>query len=212
MGGFLSGIFTGSSPTLTSDENQAGGVAGFGISQGEGDISNASGFYNDLLSGNQSTIAKLLAPQIGDITGQAQQQKNTLAQFGNRSGGTNSQAQTIDDKTRSNINDMISKLTAAGASGDASLGTSTLGLGLNANQVQEQDSQQKLKNQQDSLLGGLITGGADAGLDALTGGIAGGFGGSVPGAGATPWAPDALTQAGNATPLQSDDILGDVGF
>jgi hypothetical protein len=211
MGSFLSGIFTGASPTLTGDENQAGDVAGFGISQGEGDITNASGFYNDLLSGNQATIAKLLAPQISDITGQAQQQKNKLAQFGDRSGGLNSKAQTIDDSTRSNINDMISKLTAAGVSGDASLGTSTLGLGLNANQVQEQDSQQALKNKQDSLLGGLITGGADAGLDAITGGLADGLAPGTPG-GPVPWAPYALTQAGNATPLQSDDILGNLGF
>jgi hypothetical protein len=209
MSSFLSGIFTGASPTLTGDENQAGDVAGFGISQGEGDISNASGFYNSLLSGNQADIAKLLAPQISGITAQAQQDKNALAQFGNRSGGNNAKAQTIDDKTRSNINDMISKLTAGAASGGASLGTSTLGLGLNANQIQEQDSQQKLKNQQDSLLGGLITGGADAGLDALTGGLAGGFGGSPAG---TPGSNVGLIQAGNDTPLESSDILGDVAF
>jgi hypothetical protein len=106
---------------------------------------------------------------------------------------------------------MISKLTAAGASGDASLGTSTLGLGLQGNQIQEQDSQQKLKNQQDSLLGGLITGGADAGLDALTGGLAGGFGGGgTPGI--TPGSTVGLMQAGNNASLESDDILGDVGF
>ena len=107
---------------------------------------------------------------------------------------------------------MISKLTAAGASGDASLGTSTLGLGLQGNQIQEQDSQQKLKNQQDSLLGGLITGGADAGLDALTGGLAGGFGGGGGIPGVTPGSDAGLIQAGNATPLESSDILGDVGF
>jgi hypothetical protein len=134
---FLSGIFTGASPTLTSDENQADQVAGFGTSVGEGDISAASGFDNELLSGNQADISKLLAPQISGITGQAQQDKNALAQFGNRSGGNNAKAQTIDDKTRGSINDMISKLTATGASGDASQGTSTLGLGLNANQTQE---------------------------------------------------------------------------
>ena len=162
---FLGGIFTGSNPTLQSDIGNSGDVAGFGISQGEGDISNASGFYNSLLSGNQADISKLLAPQISDITGQGQQQKNTLAQFDNRSGGTNSQAQGIDDKTRASINDMISKLTAGAAAGDASLGTSALGLGLSANDQQAQEAQQKLQNQQQSLLGGAITGGVGDLLD-----------------------------------------------
>jgi hypothetical protein len=165
MSSFLSGLFSGSNPTLTADSNEAGQVAGFGISQGEGDISNASGFYNDLLSGNQSTIAKLLAPQIGDITGQAQQDKNALAQFGNRSGGNNAKAQTIDDKTRSNINDMIAKLTGSAASGLGTLGTSSLGLGLTATDQQAQEAQQKLQNQQQSLLGGAITGGIGDLLD-----------------------------------------------
>lgn len=166
---FLGGIFTGSNPTLDGDIGNAGDVMGFGTAVGKGDITNASDFYNKLLAGNPAETAKLLAPQIGDITGQAQQQKNTIAQFGTRSGGNNSQAQTIDDATRKNIDDMISRLTGGAAAGDASLGTSTLGLGLSANELQQREAQQKLQNQQNSILGGLITRGVNAAAGAIPG-------------------------------------------
>jgi hypothetical protein len=209
---FLGGIFTGSNPTLTGDENQAGGVAGFGTSVGEGDIDAASGFDETLLSGNQSAQAKLLAPQISTIQKQGQQQNQTAAQFGNRSGGTNAGVQSNIDTQRANVSDMISKLTGQAATGAATLGTSTLGLGLNANEIQEQDSQQALKNQQGSLLGGAITGAADAGLDYLTGDIAG-AGSQSPSQAPQPWAPpNYLQQTGNNLGLATDDELGDVSF
>jgi hypothetical protein len=182
MGSFLSGLFTGSNPTLQGDQNNAGGIEGFGTSVGEGDIGNASSFYNDLLAGDPAKTAQVLAPQISNITGQGQQQKKTISEFGNRSGGTNSQAQTIDDTTRANIDKMVSTLTGQAAAGDASLGTSTLATGLTANQVQADEALQQQKNQQSSLLGGLISGGVSAAGDALTGGISGLFsgGGSDP--------------------------------
>lgn len=158
MGSFLSGVFAGSNPTLQNDQNNAGNVMNFGTSVGEGDISSASSFDQNLLDGNPAETAKLLAPQISNITGQAQQQKNTIAQFGNRSGGNNSQAQTIDDTTRGNIDNMVSQLTGGAASNIGSLGTSTLSQGLTANQLQEQESQQALKNEHDSIFGqGLST-------------------------------------------------------
>lgn len=210
---FLGGIFTGANDTLNSDENQAGGVAGFGTSVGEGDISAASGFDEALLSGNQSEQAKLLAPQIQNIQKQGQQQNQTAAEFGNRSGGTNAAAQSNMDSQRANVSNMISQLTGGAAQNLGNLGTSSLGLGLQANQIQEQDSQQKLKNQQDSLLGGAINGVADAGLDALTGGITNGFGGQAPAQAPQPWAPaDYLQQTGNNLGLASDNDIGDVSF
>lgn len=166
---FLGGIFTGSDPTLEGDINQAGGIAGFGTAVGEGDIGAASDFDKTLLAGNPAETAKLLAPQIQQITGQGQQKKQTLAQFGNRSGGNNSAANTIDDTTRANIDNMISSLTGQAAGQLGSLGTATLGLGLNANQLQAQEAQQKLQNQQQSLLGGLITSGVEGGLGMVPG-------------------------------------------
>lgn len=166
---FLGGLFTGSNPTLDGDIGNAGNIMNFGTAVGEGDISNVSDFDNTLLAGDPAKTAKLLAPQISQITEQGQQAKDTIAQFGTRSGGNNSKAQTIDDTTRANIDDMISKLTGQAAAGDASLGTSTLGIGLHANQVQEEESQQKLQNQQNSILGGLITRGVNAAADFIPG-------------------------------------------
>lgn len=160
---FLGGLFTGSDPTLDGTINNAGNISGFGTAVGEGDITNASDFDNTLLAGNPAKTASLLAPQIGAITGQGDQAKKTIAQFGNRSGGENSKAQTIDDSTRSNIDNMISQLTGNAANNVGNLGTSTLGIGLNANQQQAAEEEQKLKNQQNSLLGNAITGALDYG-------------------------------------------------
>ena len=174
---FLGGIFTGSNPTLTGDEGQAGQIAGFGTSQGEGDIGAASAFDQNLLNGNSAEDAKLLAPEISNITGQTQQQANTIGQFGGRSGGNNSEVQAAGDKARASVNDMVSQLTGGAASQLGSLGTSTLGLGLNANQVQSSEAQQQLENERSGILGGALAGGVAAGADALTGGASSLFSG-----------------------------------
>ena len=72
------------------EENQSyGGLfgnAGFASNLGEKNLNVSSDFMNDLLSGDPTKISQVLAPQIDAITGRAQQQKNNLAEFGNRSG------------------------------------------------------------------------------------------------------------------------------
>ena len=166
---FLGGIFTGSNPTLEGDQNQPGGIAGFGTSVGEGDINAASGFDQTLLQGNPAETAKLLAPQIGAITGQGQQQKNKLAQFGNRSGGNNSAAQTIDDTTRGSIDNMVSQLTGSAASNLGNMGMGTLGIGLSANAQQAAEAQQQLQNEEDSTIGKGIADFGKTGLNAAEG-------------------------------------------
>jgi hypothetical protein len=168
---FLGGIFTGSSPTETGDQNQAGGVAGFGTTVGEGDVGTASGFDQTLLEGNPAATAKLLAPQISAITGQGQQQKQTNAEFGNRSGGVNSENQTIDDKTRGNIDTMISQLTGSAASNLGNLGVQEQGVGLQANQLQDDEAQQQLQNQKNSVIGQGIGDFAQTGLNAGEGAL-----------------------------------------
>lgn len=158
MGSFLAGLFGGQNSTLNGDINATGQIAGFGTSVGEGDIQGASGFYNSLLSGNQSEEAKLLAPQIQNIQKQGQQQLDTAAQFGNRSGGTNAAGQNNIDTQRANVSNMISGLTSGAASGLSSLGTSSLGIGLSADEQQAQESQERLQNNNNSLLGKNIGG------------------------------------------------------
>ena len=166
--GFWGSLFGGSNPTINSGINQSGQVAGYGTSVGEGLTTSAGNFFQGLLSGNPAQTAKLLAPQIQAQQQQAQQQKNTMAQFGNRSGGTNASGQTIDDTARANIGNMITNLTGQAATGAASLGTNLLTQGMNALNMKVQFSQDQLQNWQNSILGSGISAGAGAGLAYLT--------------------------------------------
>lgn len=152
---FLSGLFGGSNPTLNSQLGTLGTIAGTTSSQGLSDVSSASGFFNSILNGGAS---KTLAPEIGSIQKQGQQQKQNLSQFSNRSGGTNAQAQTIGDKTKASINDMIASLKSSAAGSLGSLGTSLIGQGLGAYQQQAGVSQQQLENWKSSILGQGISG------------------------------------------------------
>lgn len=171
MGSFLSGIFTGSNPTLDGTIGNANDVMGFGTSVGKGDIGAASDWYKTLLGGNSAAEAKLLAPQIKTIQDQAQQKINTEQQFGDRSGGTNAGNQMTLDNARGSVDDMISKLTSGAADSLGHLGTSTLGLGLDANQLAEREAQQRLENQRNSIFGKGIADFAQTGLDAAEGGL-----------------------------------------
>ena len=45
---------------------------------------------------------------------------------------------------------------------------STLGQGLKANQLNEQEAQQRMENNDNSIFGGALTGAADIGMNALS--------------------------------------------
>jgi hypothetical protein len=96
--------------------------------QGLGDLNESQGFMDAILSGDPTKIGQVLSPQIKAIQGQGQQQKQTNATFGNRSGGTNATNQNIDDKTKGSIDDLISSLT-----GSALQTTNSNGLALTSN-------------------------------------------------------------------------------
>ena len=165
MGSFLSSIIAGANPTLGGDINQSGQIAGFGQSLGEGDLQNASGFYNDILSGNSAKQAAVLAPEISNIQKQGQQQIATAGQFGNRSGGTNASAQNNIDTQRGQVSDMIAKLTGERRFGLSSIGSNALNTGLSANAQQADQSQQQMQNFQNSILGKGISDFAGNGLE-----------------------------------------------
>jgi hypothetical protein len=139
---FWSSMFGGSNPTLNSGINKAGQIAGFGQAQGEGLLTSAGNFFSTLMGGNPAQTAKLLSPQIQANQQQGQQQKQTMAQFTNRSGGTNAAAQTLDDKTRANISSMISDLTGKAATQAAQVGQGLLSTGIAALNNQVNFSQQ----------------------------------------------------------------------
>lgn len=167
--GFLGDIFTGNSGTQTGDINNAGNIMGFGTSVGEGDIGAASGFENTLLGGNQAAEAKLLAPQIQGIQERGQQQMQTQGEFGNRSGGVNASNQRNIDTQRAAVNDMISQLTGGAATNLANIGQGALNTGLSANALQNQEEQQRLQNEQQSIFGAGMKDFAQTGLNAAEG-------------------------------------------
>lgn len=171
MGSFFPGIFTGSDRTTDGTINNANDIMGFGTSVGKGDIGAASDWYKTLLGGNSAAEAKLLAPQIKTIQDQAQQKINTEQQFGDRSGGTNAGNQMTLDNARGSVDDMIAKLTGGAADNLAHLGTSTLGLGLDANQIAQREAQQRLENERSSIFGKGIGDFFQTGLNAAEGGL-----------------------------------------
>lgn len=154
---FFSSLFGGQDQTLNSGISQFGNISGFGVGQGENDINAAGGFWNSILSGDPTKIGQVLGPQIAAIQGQGQQQKQTLGQFGNRSGGTNATQQTIGDTTRSNVNKLIGSLTGSAASNLGSMGENLLSQGTSALQSQLGASQQQMQNWSNSILGLGIT-------------------------------------------------------
>lgn len=134
--GFTVLSFFGIGEGPNSQEKQQYGVlssdASIASRYGLTDISKAQDFWSAILSGDPTKINQVLGPEVSSINKQGQQQKKTLAEFGNRSGGTNAEAQTIDDNTRAAIRTMISNLTSGAASNLASTGSGLLSTGVGA--------------------------------------------------------------------------------
>ena len=171
--GFFGGLFGGSNDVLNGDIGNAGNIMGFGTATGEGAVQTGLGFEEGLLSGNQAEEARLLAPEISGIQKRGQQQIQTSGEFGNRSGGTNASAQNNIDTQRAQVNDMVSNLTKGAAENVTQTGENLLNTGLNANQIQAKEAQQRMENQKNSILGKGITGAAELGEDFATGGASG---------------------------------------
>lgn len=135
------GIDMGPSSGETGATNALTGESGFAGTTGEGLLSNSSAFINGLLGGNQADIAKLLAPQIGEISKRANEKTQTNAEFGSRSGGTNASNQNTMDTARSSVNDLISSLTGSAIGAGASLGSDLLGKSMSGyNNVFDQNA------------------------------------------------------------------------
>jgi hypothetical protein len=155
---YFGSLFGGQNKTLSSDMNNFGQIGGFATGLGESNLSKASGFFSNILSGDPSKIAKSLGPEISSIQTQTQQQKKTNAEFGNRSGGTNAANQSASDKGRGLVTNMIASLLGSSASSLASTGGSLLSQGAGAYQSQLDASQVQMQNWSNSILGmGLTT-------------------------------------------------------
>lgn len=135
----MSGLFGfGGSASKTDRGNQLtsfgslSDTAHFGTKSGEGGITAAQDYFQSLLSGDPTKIAGAIGPQASIIKGQAQQQKQQLAEFGTRSGGTAGAASMIDANTQGAIQNLINTLIPQAATQAGNLGLSTLSTGANS--------------------------------------------------------------------------------
>lgn len=164
MGSFLASIFGGQNKTLDSATNKAGDISNFSTTTGQGALTDADKFYKGILSGDPSQISETLAPEIKTGQEQTQQEKNQLAQFGTRSGGTAGASAGADAANRANIISLIGKLQQGAAGAETGIGENQTGLGLSANGQQAELSQQQLMNMINSILGKGVGQAAGAGI------------------------------------------------
>lgn len=155
-------------------------LSNFGKNKGEKAIGQASTYWSDILSGDPTKTAQAIAPQSKIIAGQAEQQRKTTSEFGNRSGGTNAANQMIDTNSAAAIQNLINSLIPQAASHLENIGGMELNLGAGTaatlgNQTErsrEFDIQQE--NQTGAGISQLLKGGIGSIFEGLSGG--GGFG------------------------------------
>ena len=164
--GFWGGLFAGQNDNLNNDLSGSKQTGDYASGLGQSSTSKGLKWFSDILSGDQSKISKALAPEFGLIQGQKQQQKNTTAQFGNRSGGNNAAMQRLDDKARAEQGDLVSRLQGGAAGTLTSAGMGLINTGLNAENLNAQLSQEQMSNWQNSLFGGALSGALKIGLGA----------------------------------------------
>lgn len=100
-------------------------------------LDSAMKYFQSLLSGDRSTISGAISPEISTLTGQAQQDKQTQSEFGNRSGGTNASNQQTSDRISGEITNLINSLIPGAAQELGTLGATREGLGLEALNLSE---------------------------------------------------------------------------
>jgi hypothetical protein len=102
------------------------------LGSGASDTGKASKYYSAILSGNPSAVLEAAAPEINSINKEADAQKKDIANFGNRTGGTNATSQDISTAKRGQIADVISGKRAGAAEGEARIGAGETGAGIGA--------------------------------------------------------------------------------
>ena len=110
-------------------------------------------YYGGILSGDPAKIAESLAPAISANTQEAQQKKQTIGEFGARSGGNTASANAIDSGTRANTTNLIGGALNNAAAGEAGLGENQMNNGTVNNQIAGNFSQEQLMNIMNSIFG-----------------------------------------------------------
>jgi hypothetical protein len=146
---FLGSVFGGQNPTLNSQIPMLTAMSGSLSKTGTTNLNDASSYFHKILGGDYSS----LSPQIQSIRNQGNQSFAQMFNFGNRSGGTNSAAQTVGDRTATGVNNLISAATSGAASNIGSLGSTMLNAGLQSSNMAVSDSQMQMQNYINSILG-----------------------------------------------------------
>lgn len=160
---FWGSLFGGSNPTLNTNMGEFGSIGGFATGTGEKNISTASNFWNSIVGGDATKQAQVLAPEISAAKKSAQQDTKSTTEMGSRSGGTAATNATAKDKVRSDVTDLLGKLTEGSVSGLASSGSDLLKQGQQAFGTQTELSEQQMEDWSNSILGLGITKGAGFG-------------------------------------------------
>lgn len=156
---FWSSLFGGQSKTLNSDINKTGQVADFSSGLGQSSATKGTNFFSSITSGDPTKIATALAPAISAGQQGVQQQKNHIAQFGNRSGGSTAKSNALESENRGNITNMVGGMQANAASTLLSSGTGLLGIALSGFGQEAGLDKERMENWANSILGKGITSG-----------------------------------------------------
>lgn len=153
------------------------------FSAGEKDLTNASNFFNSILSGDMSKISQVLAPEIAGIKGRAGQEIAGVNQFQGRSGGSAAEVESINAGTEAEINNMIASLVPTAAADLANIGATQTGAGLGAENLAEGAASALTGHAQearstDIQQGNLLGGGVASLLGSVLEGLQGGGGAS----------------------------------
>lgn len=102
------------------------------MSAGASDTGKASNYYSAILSGNPAAVMSAAAPEVNAIGKEADAQKKDIANFGNRTGGTNQITQAMDTTKRGQVADVISGKRGEAAGAEARIGAGETSAGIGA--------------------------------------------------------------------------------
>ena len=177
------GIDMGPSSQESANYDQLVHASQFATNTGEADITKSNAFLDAIMSGDATRIQSVLAPEISAAKTSAQQTNKTSAEMGTRSGGTGAATAVTNDKTHSDITDMIAKLTGGAVSATGSMGASLLGTGISGTDAAFGKATQ-MQSQRASKWNDIFNSAASVAAAPFTGGASFGYGSfSKPGKG-----------------------------
>ena len=175
------GIGMGPSSQEKQQYGQLTADAGWATGQGESDIAQSSKFMSDILSGDPTRTAQALAPQISGMQQRAEQQKDTIAQTGNRSGGHTAKVASIDAGTRGDVTNLVGGLTTHAADSLGEMGSNLFGKGMAGTESAFGEAK-TLHDQESAKINDLVSSISKTVMGAATGGMGGGLAGGIGGA------------------------------